>query len=130
LLNWASAAGTGESPWVYGHYFALTDSGTYAYLCKWGNGNHAMTSEINQAHGVLGPACANGPGIFQWNEWKKGIGLAATGQVRNPTIAPLRIRSAKSAMSMCKLYLRYTLLTRFGVFRNGAITSIQLDGRP
>lgn len=70
LLNWASSKGTGESDWIYGHYFALEESGVFAYLCEWGSGNHATVSEINQAHGILEPACANGPGIFQWNEWK------------------------------------------------------------
>jgi hypothetical protein len=80
LLSWASADNTGVSPQVHGHYFALTDSGIYAYVCEWGNGNAATTSEINQAHGVLGPACQNGAGMFQWNDWKIGVGIAATGQ--------------------------------------------------
>lgn len=77
LLNWASSQGTGTSTWIDGHYFALEDSGVFAYLCEWGRGNHVKVSQVNQAHAVVNYACANGPGIFQWNEWKKGVGAAA-----------------------------------------------------
>lgn len=74
LLNWASKSSNGASDWINGHYFALTDSGAFAYLCEWGSGNHAKVTEINQAKGVLEAVCGSGPGMFQWNEWKKGIG--------------------------------------------------------
>jgi hypothetical protein len=80
LNNWASTGQGGVSPWVSGHYFAMTNSGVYAYLCEWGNGNHAYPAEVQQAEGVLNVACPNTAGIYQWNEWKKGLGIAAKGE--------------------------------------------------
>jgi len=88
LLNWASSNG-GTSRQISGHYFAYTNSGVFAYLCEWGDGNTISTGQVNEAQGALGPACNNGPGIYQWNDWKKGAGIAAPGQTWCNGVSPV-----------------------------------------
>lgn len=67
LYNWVNTGDGGYSPWISGHYFAWTDSGVFAYICEWGNGNHATGTEVNTAHAVVSSVCS-GPGMYQWNE--------------------------------------------------------------
>lgn len=68
LFNWAGASGNGYSPWISGHYFAMSNSGAFAYLCEWGSGNHAAPNEVLTAESVVNQNCVGKAGIYQWNE--------------------------------------------------------------
>ena len=78
LYNWAANTGSGGySPWIDGHYFAITSSGTYAYLCQWGSGNHAVS---DSEHFVVEPLTTLFQGLIEINTAKGVVSNVCSGE--------------------------------------------------